>query len=127
MNHTGLKARMAIVGSVLFAFYALVAIVAVEAFGVSLPIVFLGTIGFAGFQYVVGKKIALWSAGAEDMSEERYPEIHRSVERIAADTGRSAAGLIGDKELLETLNTGLRKLMDDPYWQELVNEFSPGE
>ena len=33
----------------------------------------------------------------------------------------------GDKELLETLNTGLRKLMNDPYWQELVNEFSPGE
>ncbi len=33
----------------------------------------------------------------------------------------------GDKELLETLNTGLRKLMDDPYWQELVNEFSPSE
>ncbi|MFO7801381.1 MAG: ABC transporter substrate-binding protein [Desulfovermiculus sp.] len=33
----------------------------------------------------------------------------------------------GDEELLETLNTGLRKLMDDPYWQELVDEFSPGE
>ncbi|MBS3779435.1 MAG: amino acid ABC transporter substrate-binding protein [Desulfovermiculus sp.] len=32
-----------------------------------------------------------------------------------------------DKELLETLNTGLRKLMDDPYWQELIDEFSPGE
>ena len=32
-----------------------------------------------------------------------------------------------DKELLETLNTGLRKLMDDPYWQELIDEFSPGQ
>ncbi len=85
MSHTGLKARMAIVGSILFAFYALVAIVAVEAFGVGLPIVFLGTIGFAGFQYIVGKKVALWSSGAEDMPEDRYPEIHRSVERIADD------------------------------------------
>ena len=85
MKHTGLKVRMAAVGSVLFAFYALIAIVAVEAFGVGLPIVLLGTIGFAGFQYVVGKKIALWSSGAEDMSEDRYPEIHRSVERIADD------------------------------------------
>jgi len=76
---------MAIVGSVLFAFYALIAIVAVEAFGISIPIVLLGTIGFAGFQYIVGKKIALWSTGAEDMSEDRYPEIHRSVDRIAED------------------------------------------
>jgi len=85
MRHTGLKARMAVVGSILFAFYALVAIIAVEAFGVGLPIVFLGTIGFAGFQYIVGKKVALWSSGAEDMPEDRYREIHRSVERIAED------------------------------------------
>ena len=85
MQNTGLKARMAIVGSVLFAFYALIAIVAVEAFGISIPIVLLGTIGFAGFQYVVGKKIALWSTGAEDMPEDRYSEIHRSVDRIAED------------------------------------------
>ena len=77
---------MAVVGSILFAFYALIAIIAVEAFGVGLPIVFLGTIAFAGFQYVVGKKVALWSSGAEDMPEDRYPEIHRSVERIAGDT-----------------------------------------
>lgn len=85
MKHIGLKARMAVVGSVLFAFYALVAIIAVEAFGVGLPIVFIGTIGFAGFQYIVGKKVALWSTGAQDMPEDRYHEIHRSVERIADD------------------------------------------
>jgi heat shock protein HtpX len=85
MRHVGLKARMAVVGSVLFAFYALVAIVAVEAFGVGLPIVLVGTVGFAGFQYVVGKKVALWSAGAEALPADRYPEIHRSVERIAGE------------------------------------------
>jgi heat shock protein HtpX len=85
MNHTGLKARMAVVGSILFAFYALLAIVAVEAFGVSVPLVLLGTVAFAGFQYVIGKKISLWSVGAEDMPEDRYPEIHRAVERIADD------------------------------------------
>jgi heat shock protein HtpX len=85
MKHVGLKARMAVVGSVLFAFYALVAIIAVEAFGVGVPIVLLGTIGFAGFQYLVGKKVALWSVGAEDMPEDRYPGIHRAVEGIADD------------------------------------------
>ncbi len=85
MRHTGLKARMAIVGSILFGFYALLAIVAFEMFGVGLPVIFLGTIAFAGFQYVFGKKVALWSAGAEDMPEDRYPGIHQSVERISEE------------------------------------------
>ncbi len=76
---------MLIVGSILFAFYALLAIVAFEMFGVSIPVILLGTVAFAGFQYVVGKKVALWSAGAEDMPEDRFPEIHRSVERIAEE------------------------------------------
>ena len=76
---------MAVVGSVLFAFYALVALVAIEAFGVGLPVVLVGTVGFAGFQYVVGKKVALWSAGAEELPTDRYPEVHRSVERIAGE------------------------------------------
>lgn len=78
---------MAVVGSILFAFYALIAIVAVAAFGVGLPIVLVGTVGFAGFQYIVGKKVALWSAGAEELPADRYPEVHRSVERIAGDMG----------------------------------------
>jgi heat shock protein HtpX len=73
---------MAVVGSILFAFYALLAIVAVEMFGVGLPIVFLGTIAFAGFQYKFGKWAALRSVGADDMPEDRYPEIHRTVDRI---------------------------------------------
>ena len=87
MRHVGLKTRMAVVGSILFAFYALIAIVAVAAFGVGLPIVLVGTVGFAGFQYIVGKKVALWSAGAEELPADRYPEVHRSVERIAGDMG----------------------------------------
>jgi polar amino acid transport system substrate-binding protein len=32
-----------------------------------------------------------------------------------------------DEQLLKTLNTGLRRLMDDPYWQELIDEFTPGQ
>jgi len=83
MRHTGLKARMLVVGSILFAFYALLAIIAFEVFGVGIPVILLGTVAFAGFQYVVGKKVALWSSGAKDLPEEQYPEIHRSVERIS--------------------------------------------
>ncbi|MFQ3319003.1 MAG: heat shock protein HtpX [Natronomonas sp.] len=85
MRHVGLKARMAVVGSILFGFYMLLAIVALEVYGLGLPIVVLGTIAFAGFQYKFGKWAALRSAGAEEMSEDRYPEIHRAVERVSGD------------------------------------------
>ncbi len=33
----------------------------------------------------------------------------------------------GDEQLLQTLNQGLRKLMNDPYWDELVNKYQPGK
>jgi polar amino acid transport system substrate-binding protein len=32
-----------------------------------------------------------------------------------------------DDQLLQTLNEGLRKLMKDPYWQELIDTYKPGE
>jgi heat shock protein HtpX len=85
MRHVGLKLRMAVVGSILFGFYALAAMVAYYGFGIGLELIFIGAIGFVGVQYILGKKIALWSAGAEDLSEEQYPEIHRSVERLAEE------------------------------------------
>ncbi len=31
-----------------------------------------------------------------------------------------------DKKLLNTLNTGLRLLMKDPYWQKLIKKYHPG-
>lgn len=31
-----------------------------------------------------------------------------------------------DTELLKTLNAGLKKLMDDPYWDELIETYKPG-
>jgi heat shock protein HtpX len=86
MRHVGLKARMAFVGSVLFAFYALVAIIAVQVYGVGLPVVFLGTIAFAGFQYKFGKWAAIRSSGAEDMDEaflrEVAPNVTDAMDRI---------------------------------------------
>ena len=85
MRHVGLKARMAVVGSILFSFYMLLAVFAVEAFGAPIPLVLLGTVLFAGFQYKFGKWAALRSAGAEDMSEDRFPDVHRSVERICVE------------------------------------------
>jgi heat shock protein HtpX len=84
MRHPGLKARMAVVGSILFGFYMLLAIVALS-YGAPLVLVLLGTVLFAGFQYKFGKWAALRSVGAEDMPRDRFPDIHDSVDRLCEE------------------------------------------
>ncbi|MFB6152489.1 MAG: M48 family metallopeptidase [Haloarculaceae archaeon] len=87
MRHVGLKARMAVVGSILFAFYAVAAVVAMAAFGVPLALVLVGSVLFVGVQYKIGKWAALRSVGADDMPEDGYPEIHDRVESLADEMG----------------------------------------
>ncbi|MFB6112629.1 MAG: M48 family metallopeptidase [Halodesulfurarchaeum sp.] len=87
MRNLGLKARMAIVGSLLFLLYAVAAVVAMGVFGLPLWLVIVGSILFVGVQYKIGKWAALRSVGAEDLPEDRYPEIHSRVESIASDMG----------------------------------------
>nr|WP_247378663.1 M48 family metalloprotease [Halorientalis brevis] len=88
MRHIGLKVRMAIVGSLLFLFYAVAALVAMAAFGTGvLPLVLIGSVVLVGFQYKVGKWAALRSVGAEDMPEDRFQDVHRSVERMSEEMG----------------------------------------
>jgi heat shock protein HtpX len=87
MRHLGLKARMAVVGSMLFALYAVAAVVAMGVFGFSPVLVALGSVAFVGVQYKIGKWAALRSVGAEDMPEDRFPEIHERVESLSADMG----------------------------------------
>ncbi len=78
---------MLIAGSVLFALYAVAAAVAMGVFGLSLPLVLVGSIGLVGFQYKIGKWAALRSVGADDLPESRAPEIHRRVESLSNDMG----------------------------------------
>ncbi len=87
MSHLGLTLRMAIVGSILFGFYAVVAAVAIGVFGLPLWLVLLGSIAFVGVQYKIGKWAALRSVGAEDLPESQAPEVHRQVESLANDMG----------------------------------------
>ncbi len=88
MRNIGLKLRMAIVGSILFALYAIAAVVAMAVFGTGvLPIVLIGSVVLIGIQYKVGKWAALKSVGAEDMPEDRFREVHRSVEQLSRDMG----------------------------------------
>jgi heat shock protein HtpX len=86
MRHVGLNVRMAVVGSILFAFYGVAAVVLMGMFGTGvLPLVLVGSVAFVGVQYKLGKWMALRSVGAEDLSEDRYPEIHRRVESLSRD------------------------------------------
>jgi len=87
MRHLGLKARMAVVGSALFAFYAVAAVVVMGVFGWPLWLVLLGSVAFVGVQYKLGKWMALRSVGAEDLPEDRYSDIHRRVASLADDMG----------------------------------------
>jgi heat shock protein HtpX len=87
MRHLGLKARMAVVGSILFAFYAVAAVVVMGVFGWPLWLVLAGSVAFVGVQYKVGKWAALRSVGAEELPEDRAPEIHRQVEALASEMG----------------------------------------
>jgi heat shock protein HtpX len=126
MRHLGLKARMAVVGSLLFAFYAVAAVAVMGVFGWPLWLVLLGSVLFVGVQYKVGKWAALRSVGAEDLPEERAPDLHRRVESLADGmgiekprlmvarmgvpnafaVGRKGAGtVVVSEELLRTLET----------------------
>ena len=78
---------MAVVGSMLFAFYAVAAVAAMGIFGFSPVLVALGSVAFVGVQYKIGKWAALRSVGAEEMPEDRFPEIHRQVESLSKDMG----------------------------------------
>ncbi|MFB6309843.1 MAG: M48 family metallopeptidase [Salinirussus sp.] len=87
VGHFGLKLRMALAGSILFAFYAAIAVVAFAVWGQGvLPLVLLVSLLFVGFQYKFGKWAALKSVGAEDMPEEgEYRRIHQKVEELSRE------------------------------------------
>jgi heat shock protein HtpX len=89
MGDFGLKVRMAVVGIILFGFYAVAAAAAMVAFGTEiLPLVLIGSVLLVGAQYKIGKWAALRSVGAKDLPEgSQYDRIHYSVERLSDDMG----------------------------------------
>ncbi|AAG18751.1 MULTISPECIES: M48 family metalloprotease [Halobacterium] len=81
---------MAIVGTILFAFYSVAIAAAWFFFGQNqtiLAIAIVGSVVLVGVQYKVGKWMALRSVGAEDMDEQEFPRIHRRVESLSRDMG----------------------------------------
>ncbi|GAB7118034.1 M48 family metallopeptidase [Natrinema pallidum] len=87
MTDFGLKVRMAVVGSILFAFYMLVGAFGLAMFGFGAwPFVLLGLLVLPVIQY----KIGTWSATrrAEPMPEDgQYQDIHRTVDSLCRDMG----------------------------------------
>lgn len=75
---------MVLAGTTLFAFYATLAGFAL-LIGFGLPVVLTVSVLFAGVQYKLGKYVALRSVGASDLPEAEHPEIHATIESLAAD------------------------------------------
>jgi len=83
---------MAVVGSILFGFYAVVAGLLYLTFGGTMTVlaaVLAGSVLLIGAQYKIGKWGALKSVGAQDMPEDdpRFREIHRTVENLSDEMG----------------------------------------
>jgi heat shock protein HtpX len=78
---------MAVVGTILFAFYLGVATLVSAYTGVPLLLVFgVGIVVLPAIQYKLGKWMAL--RGADEMPEEgQYADIHRTVESLSRDMG----------------------------------------
>jgi heat shock protein HtpX len=110
MRHVGLKLRMAVVGTVLFAFYLAGAGFALLLFGTGAwPFVLVGTVLFAGFQYKFGKWMSLRSVGAEEMDERQYSEIHKMVEDLCFDMNMDKPKLmVADMGVPNAFATGRR-------------------
>jgi heat shock protein HtpX len=78
---------MAVTGTILFAFYTLGITVLYAMFGISLPILVALSVVFIGLQYKIGKWFTLRQLNSQELSEQEFPEIHRSVDRLSREMG----------------------------------------
>ena len=78
----GLRGRMVLTMFLLFALYIVFVGVLSAYFGRILPvIVIMG--GFLFAQFFFSDKLALYSMGAKEVSEEEYPELHAMIGRLS--------------------------------------------
>jgi heat shock protein HtpX len=79
----GLRGRMVLTMFLLFALYiAFVGVMAVFFTNRLFPILVVMTL-FLGAQFFFSDKLALYSMGATEVSEEEYPRLHATVSRLA--------------------------------------------
>jgi len=77
----GLRGRMGFTMFLLFALYIVFAAVLSQFANLAIMVVFMGAFLFA--QYFFSDKIALYSMGAKEVSEQEYPELHATIGRLA--------------------------------------------
>ncbi|PSP71860.1 zinc metalloprotease HtpX [Halobacteriales archaeon QS_3_64_16] len=77
----GLRGRMGFTMFLLFALYIVFAGVLLQFAGLATMALFMGAFLFA--QYFFSDKIALYSMGAEEVSEQEHPELHATIGRLA--------------------------------------------
>ena len=79
----GLRARMGFTMFLLFALYLVFAVVITTFFSGSAQL-FLGLmVVFMGAQFLFSDKLALYSMGAREVSEDEYPQLHATIGRLA--------------------------------------------
>src|SRR5438045_9741878 len=71
-------------GGLLGLLYVLFAVVLFSVLNVGLAPMLVIVIGFALFQYYTSDKLALAASGAKVVDESQAPELHATVERLAA-------------------------------------------
>ncbi|RNJ25299.1 zinc metalloprotease HtpX [Halosegnis longus] len=79
----GLRARMGFTMFLLFALYLVFAVVITTFFSGSAQL-FLGLmVLFMGAQFFFSDKLALYSMGAREVSDDEYPQLHATIGRLA--------------------------------------------
>jgi heat shock protein HtpX len=77
----GLRGRMLLTMFLLFLLYIVFVAVLLQFAGLAAMVAFMGVFLFA--QYFFSDKIALYSMGAKEVSEEEYPELHAMISRLS--------------------------------------------
>ncbi|WP_284012772.1 zinc metalloprotease HtpX [Halobaculum litoreum] len=121
----GLRGRMVLTGFLLFALYIVFIAVLSRFVGLFALVAIMGL--FSLGQFFFSDKLALYSMGAKEVSEEEYPELHRTITRLSqqadlpkptvavADTRVPNAFATGrsQKKSAVCVTTGLLRTLDD--------------
>jgi heat shock protein HtpX len=82
----GLTGRVWLTMFLLFLVY-IVFIAILSMLGVPTLFLFIIAFGMAFIQYFFSDKLVLWTTGSRVIAEDEYPELHRMVEKLAAEAG----------------------------------------
>ncbi|MXR42922.1 zinc metalloprotease HtpX [Halobaculum sp. WSA2] len=121
----GLRGRMVLTGFLLFALYIVFIAVLSQYVGLFAIVAIMGL--FSLGQFFFSDKLALYSMGAKEVSEQEYPELHRKITRLSqqadlpkptvavADTRVPNAFAAGRSQKNSTVcvTTGLLRTLDD--------------